>query len=274
MSLFDFSGRQISGFAPGSHFGDGQARGFPTKPGPGRPSQMAPQFQPPMQIGQYPSKPGPGRPSQMSPPSQQKPRTGAQAPFARYAPGTDMSQVQRTDTMQPNPLYKPGAASPVPPPSYGTPYGQPMTPGLMPKWAQEMPILRTGPAPADPRMQGFMDANPNMGVQEFLAANPGYNFRLAASRPSPQADGNLAYAAPDQRPQPFTQSMNFMGQPVDPGQFYGQRDAFIQNINQAKQPFAMNPAAGRPKMDFGGMWNQAGDMVQGGWQNPLAGMLR
>lgn len=261
MSLFDSSGRQISGFRPGSQMElDGGYSGFPTKPGPGRPSQMMPQYtlQPPMQVGQYPTKPGPGRPSQTAQPSPQKART---APFARYAQGTDMSQVQRTDTMQPNPMYKPGSASPVPPPSYGTPYGQPPA------------GLRTGPAPADPRMQGFIDANPNMSVQEFIAANPDYH-RFAASRQSPQADGNLAYATPDKRPAPFTQSMNFMGQPVDPAQFYGQRDAFIQNINQAKQPFAMNPAAGRPLMDFGNMWNQAGDMVQGGWQNPLAGMLR
>lgn len=86
-----------------------------------------------------------------------------------------------------------------------------------------------------------------------------------------QGPGNLAYA--DQRPDPFTQSMNFMGQPMDPGQYYGQRDAFIQNINNARQSFAQNPTDQGQRMNFGNLWGQAGNMVQNGWQSPLSGLM-
>lgn len=104
--------------------------------------------------------------------------------------------------------------------------------------------------------------------------NPG-GLRATAPQYSPgQGQGNLAYATPDQRPAPFTQSSSFMGQPVDPGQFYGQRDAFINNINQARQSFAQNPTPQGQQLDFPGLWSQAGNMVQQGWQNPLAGLMR
>lgn len=86
--------------------------------------------------------------------------------------------------------------------------------------------------------------------------------------------GNLAYASPGNRPQPFTQSMNFMGQKVDPGQYYGQRDAFISNINGERAKFAQNPTEQRQPLNFGAMWGQAGDMVQQGWRNPLQGLYQ
>lgn len=92
----------------------------------------------------------------------------------------------------------------------------------------------------------------------------------AYSQSAPPANGNLAYAPPSMRPPPFTQSTSFMGMPMDPSQYYGQRDAFINNINQARAPFALDPSSGRPSLDFGAMWGQAGDMVQGGWTNPFA----
>lgn len=111
---------------------------------------------------------------------------------------------------------------------------------------------------------------------QFDALPPaGFYQRSGASQPSYSlgaGPGNYAYAPPDQRPPPFAQSVRFMGQDMDPNQFYGQRDAFIHNINQNLGPFAMNPSAGRPQMDFGSMWSRAGDMVQAGWQNPLSGL--
>jgi hypothetical protein len=60
---------------------------------------------------------------------------------------------------------------------------------------------------------------------------------------------------------------------MDPSQAFDQRAAFVQSINDARTPFA--EAAGNgyrgppPQRDFGQMWSQAGDMVAGGWQNPL-----
>lgn len=55
-------------------------------------------------------------------------------------------------------------------------------------------------------------------------------------------------------------------------QFLGQRAAFVNNINQHR---GMTAAQGLPPapMDFNQMWNQAGQMYQQGWQNPLQGLF-
>lgn len=83
--------------------------------------------------------------------------------------------------------------------------------------------------------------------------------------------GNFAYASPDQRPAPFTSTTRGPdGQQYDPSQYYPMRDAFIQNINDARSQFVSNPGAGRQPMDFGAMWGQAGNMAQSGYTNPLA----
>jgi hypothetical protein len=64
-----------------------------------------------------------------------------------------------------------------------------------------------------------------------------------------------------------------MGGQMDPSQAFAQRDAFVQSINAARSPFAEAVGSGYrgppPQRDLGQLWSQAGDMVKGGWQNPL-----
>jgi len=67
---------------------------------------------------------------------------------------------------------------------------------------------------------------------------------------------------------------------------YGQRDAFIQNINDATAGYQANqgtylgqgappPTWGQaPQYNIPQMWQQAGDMVSNGWQNPLSGLFQ
>jgi hypothetical protein len=74
----------------------------------------------------------------------------------------------------------------------------------------------------------------------------------------------------------------FDGRSYDPKQFFAQRDAFIQRLNEERgRQSAQSGVYGRgeapqfyqPSRDFGAMWGQAGDMVRGGWANPLAGLF-
>jgi hypothetical protein len=66
---------------------------------------------------------------------------------------------------------------------------------------------------------------------------------------------------------------------------FGQRDAFINNINNTMAGYQANqgtylgdgapPASWgqTPQFNFPGMWQQAGEMVQSGWKNPLLGLM-
>lgn len=90
--------------------------------------------------------------------------------------------------------------------------------------------------------------------------------------------GNLAYAPPGQRPPPFQAAYGQIGGGYAPQQNAGQRDAFISNINNKlgqmqQQSWASPGSVGAPQFNFGQMWGQAGDMVQQGWQSPLAGLF-
>ncbi len=85
-----------------------------------------------------------------------------------------------------------------------------------------------------------------------------------------QPDGNYAYATPNNRPAPFTQRYtNFDGTQSEQPNF-GQRDAFIQNINDSMLPYYGGKAQGAPQFDFQSMYRRAGDMVKDGWQNPFS----
>jgi len=91
--------------------------------------------------------------------------------------------------------------------------------------------------------------------------------------------GNYANMPPNMRPEPFTQATrDFKGQPMDPSQLFAQRDAFVQSINDARAPVAMQAGMGMggppPQRDFGRLWDQAGKMSQGGYQNPFAAMFQ
>jgi len=85
-----------------------------------------------------------------------------------------------------------------------------------------------------------------------------------------QSDGNYAYATPNNRPAPFTQRYtNFDGTQSEQPNF-GQRDAFIQNINDSMLPYYGGKSQGAPQFDFQSMYKKAGDMVKDGWQNPFS----
>lgn len=60
-------------------------------------------------------------------------------------------------------------------------------------------------------------------------------------------------------------------------QFYNQRDAFINNINQSLgQQMMQNFGSAQPmppQMNYGALWGQAGEMARNGWSNPLAGLF-
>jgi hypothetical protein len=149
--------------------------------------------------------------------------------------GFQAYRPQGSGATSPFSAYSPGQAQPMQPQSQGTRYGQ-----------QGGPYAAYGP----------------QQISQQPAFTPG------------GGPGNLAYAPPGQRPQPFTTSIRGPdGNQYDPGQFFPMRDAFIQNINDARSSFAANPSAGPPQMDFGGMWNRAGDMASQGYQNPMAGMF-
>jgi hypothetical protein len=82
--------------------------------------------------------------------------------------------------------------------------------------------------------------------------------------------GNYANMAPDMRPPGFTASYSdpFGGMSSVPN--YGQRDAFIQQLNDRTGQYQQGNLQGMPSFDFGSMWSNAGQMAQSGWQNPFA----
>ena len=97
-------------------------------------------------------------------------------------------------------------------------------------------------------------------------ATPQWNMRASPS--SGQYGGNMAYAPPDQRPPPFQASYGQIGGGYSDEPNFGQRDAFISQIN------SKIGRGGPANMDFGKMWSNAGDMVKSGWQNPLMGLFQ
>lgn len=123
-------------------------------------------------------------------------------------------------TWAPNKLAgQPGAASPTPPQSQGTPY------------------------------------NPQQG-QNFAAWNP-----------------NIANNAQAPRPPAFQASYGQIDGSTSQQPNFAQRDAFVNNINTQlgqMQQQSWNQSMGAPQFNFPQMWNQAGQQVQQGWQNPMS----
>lgn len=119
---------------------------------------------------------------------------------------------------------------------------------------------------------------------------PQSSFSLPVGMNYSQQSSMPGAAAPQPAPQQMPQSA-FSAQYGQPGGGYSsqpsidQRDAFIQRINdltgglQAGQGVyqgqgAPPPAWGQaPKFDVPKMWSDAAGMVQGGWKNPLNGLL-
>lgn len=131
-----------------------------------------------------------------------------------------------------------------------------------------------GPVPSN---QGFTQGWNDSMAQ--YANTPGMRFTPAQSFGG-EGDGNLAYA--QNRPQPFQASVTGFGAQMAPQDFTAQRDAFIQRLNDERSKQAAQsgvyypneiPQFYQPNRDFGSLWKQAGDMVNDGWKNPLAGLF-
>jgi hypothetical protein len=170
----------------------------------------------------------------------------------RYLPGTSAEDRRRSSAELANSqgyFQRPGQAQPKQPP------------------AQGMPYAKYGPGTT----QEYMSQNPD------TPQAPPKQPRSPASFTPGAGAGNLAYAAPENRPAPFQQrTTDWTGRQVDPQQGLAQRGAFVQSINQSRAGNAAQWGAGRqqaPTRNFGAMWGRAGDMAKQGWQNPLAGLF-
>lgn len=188
----------------------------------------------------------------------------------------------------------------LPPPTTGGPYpifnnGQPKTGGPYPTTSGKRPTSggsfdayrRTG---NEPFQGGNMGSNgspmshmqwqraygtlgPNQPPPPSSAPNP-FGQQYGGTFTPGGGQGNLAYAQPDQRPQPFSQNFTFGGQQFgNANDAFAMRDAMVQSINNAKGAHAQNWGSGNigpANLDMNGLMKQAGDMVQGGWANPFA----
>jgi hypothetical protein len=106
-----------------------------------------------------------------------------------------------------------------------------------------------GGKPAGKPGQAQSQQSPYATSTPYAAYNPNIANNPQAPRPP---EFQASYGQPDG---------SFGSQPN-----FGQRDAFIQNLNQQ----AGMQTGGMPQFNFGQAWNQAGNMVQQGWQNPFA----
>ena len=99
----------------------------------------------------------------------------------------------------------------------------------------------------------------------------------------PDAVGRLP-GGPGQPPPAFTAQTNYappqsfvMPTPMNPQGMpdFRQRDAFIASINNSlgQQMSFGTPTPQPPQLNFPSLWQQAGQMVNNGWQNPLAGLF-
>jgi hypothetical protein len=99
----------------------------------------------------------------------------------------------------------------------------------------------------------------------------------------PDAVGRLP-GGPGQPPPAFTAQTNYappqsfvMPTPMNPRGMpdFRQRDAFIASINNSlgQQMSFGAPTPQPPQLNFPSLWQQAGQMVNNGWQNPLAGLF-
>jgi hypothetical protein len=145
---------------------------------------------------------------------------------------------------------------------------------------------------ADPRYQDYLRRNPGTANPDGDIVNFGrYKQSQQQSqqpfndRPMPGQGGIPqdfrgapgTYAMP---PQFQTQMTDMFGNPTSPDQYFPQQDAFVaQLINRLGQNQGGTylgqgaPPAdwGRPQpFDINNLWGNAGDMIQGGWQNPFA----
>lgn len=167
-----------------------------------------------------------------------------------YAKGTNMSSLRNTDSMQPNPLYRPrmGQAQPIPPQQVGTRLGE---------------VSQQMPNPYQPyvnnqgqQFTGTMSFAPGTSDQYRQQAYGGFANSQGYSMPSP-IDPNVANSPSPERPSPFSFSQQGVagGAFDNPQDAAAQRDALIQRINEAKSGYVSNGGvylgAGAPPSTWG-----------------------
>lgn len=242
--------------------------------------------------------PGPRQGNNYTPEASAGPRRGSPQGQSLYSAPRKQS---------PYAAYSPGAAQPMQQPGQGTPYGRYSEASgpradARPSMQRESAGRGYDAAPqrgAEGRMGGgYRESAPRGGEgrggseggmsarpvgrfaagtsQEYMAANPDTGpFRQGGESGAP--NGNLAYASPESRPTPFAQNTSFGGQQFgDASQALAQREAFVNNIVNSRSNQAMQWGMGNqqaPSRDFGSLFNQAGQMVQNGWQNPLRNLM-
>ena len=103
----------------------------------------------------------------------------------------------------------------------------------------------------------------------FQAGGPMFTpfaFTMPMGPPSP------ADLPPEQRPPGFTQTFTDPFGNQTQNNPMAQRDALIQRINEQSLPYYMG-GAGQFNPNLQDLWGQAGNMVENGWANPLAGLF-
>lgn len=222
---------------------------------------------------------GNARPPQR-PLGQPKPQNQADNPWNQG--GTNQQQTRQPDLTQ---YMAPGSpfgrpASPRPPSSPAVP-----SPGQ----AQPQQSPYAGSSPYGQGQDGYIPkfTNPSTGLpygqrpgQSGPAQQPSPAHQPVQGPPAfhqqpmipPGGVGNWGNQMQG-RPDPFyMDGMDPFGGWGGMDQILGQRAAFVNNINQHR---GMTASQGLPPMpmNFNQMWNQAGQMQQQGWQNPLQGLF-
>lgn len=247
-----------------------------------------------------------GRARSMQPPSSGT-RYGSQPLSGMYAAGTSEEYMRNTPDTGSYGDVTPAAASRGADDNAGRPFAAYQTTGGGyddPRWAHNGG--NWGDSRTQPQRQS---SNGMMGEQQFARGQErrrrgGYQtsdfqpydafgsygqYRQAGGDMSAPFQGPAAPASPPpqnyQPPtQPFTSTVTDpFGNQTSQDQFWPQQQAFISQLLGTMRTIpggtylgegAPPPGWGqRPQMDFGGMWNQAGNMVQSGWANPLAGLF-
>lgn len=173
---------------------------------------------------------------------------------------------------------------------------------------ERMPTVVDGP-PGDPRRGSFTPDSPTWNdprnakarerynklldeytqyqdpQQNYAGGSPHFDERTGQYRIPSQGEASWPGFPSGTQAPPSVSTGQWLSQPqvfnlpaMDQGpQFYNQRDAFINNINQSLgQKMMQNFGSAQPmppQMNYGALWGQAGEMARNGWSNPLAGLF-
>jgi len=145
-----------------------------------------------------------------------------------------------------------------------------------PRPAAPPPAPRTAPPLNDSRkirrgpVGGYADEPIQMATP---SASPQYPpYAIATPRTEVVSTPPMAFGNPVPQPSFNATYTNFDGSVTDQPNF-ALRDAFVQNINDAMLPYHMGQQSGPPQFDFQAMLARSRDMVDAGYQNPLAALF-